>query len=209
MIATWSVRRPMPPALKALAIFLTFSLTEDLFMGYLGSVRHANNLWVSYITSPLNAALILWSFTHWQRTEVAKLALRITAVLYAALSVALLLLALEHPDAFPSYSYPIQSLIVLAVAIYTLLTHAKETDHGLARHDWFWICVGWAVLETFTLATYPLVNLLDQPRDRSLLLQVFEIRTLAAWVAWLLIAVGASRQWRTASEPPMAATPLR
>ena len=200
MLATWSVRRPMRPALKVLAIYLTFSVAEDLYMGYLGAVRHQNNLWVSYITSPLNATLILWSFTYWQRTEVAKLALRITAAMYGVLSV-LLLLTLETPDSFATYSYPIQSVIVLAVAVHTFVTRARETDQPLPYHDWFWICIGWAVLQTFTLATYTLVNLLDQPSDRVLLLHVFEVRTIAAGVAWLLIAVGASRAWRGIRTP--------
>jgi hypothetical protein len=188
LIAALSVPRPRPPAIHLLAIYFAVSLTEDAAASY-WATHFGNNLWLEYFESPLNALLILWSFVPWQRSDIARMSLRIAAVLYA-FTCLILLLTVEHPTQFGTYSYPIQSLLILGVALYTLVTKARATDEPLAGQDWFWICVGWCMGHLFTVVLFPVINALLLAGEIDKLRFIYGIRIIAYGVGILCIAIG-------------------
>ena len=185
------VPRPMPPALRLTAAYLAISLVENVFERW-WAVHYGNNLWFEYVAGPVNTLLILWSFVFWQESDVARLALRITGILNAATGLALLL-TIERPDTFGTYSYSIQALLVLGVAVYTFVVRLRATDAPPTRQDWFWVCIGWAVAETFTLLLYPIINTLMAANDLPRAIVAFNIRVSAYGVGMLLIGVGFTR----------------
>lgn len=188
LASSFRVRRPMHPALRLLAVFLAVSILEDI-LGLWWAAYHGNNLWMEYFESPINALLIIWSFIFWQTSDTVRLALRITGILYCLVCLALVL-TVERTDQFGTYSYPIQALLILGIAAYTLVARARATDEPLVRQDWFWICVGWAVAETFTLALYPLVNSLLAANEMTTLWLVVNVRIGAYSLGVLLMALG-------------------
>lgn len=188
LAAALSVRRPRPPTINLLAIYFAISIAEDAIASYWGA-RVGNNLWLEYFESPLNALLVLWSFVYWQQSDVVRLSLRIAAVLYA-LACLILLLTVERPTQFGTYSYPIQSLLILGAATYTLVTKARATSEPLIRHDWFWICIGWCIGHVFTLVLYPIINNFLLAGEMKELLLASNIRIGAFGLGLLCITVG-------------------
>lgn len=188
LVAALSVPRPRPRPIHLLALYFAVSLAEDL-AGSWGATHYGNNLWLEYFERPLNAALVLWSFVYWQRSETLRLALRISAVLYAVTCLVLILTA-ESPAEFGTYSYPIQSLLVLGASTYTLVARARVTDEPLMRQDWFWICIGWCIGHVFTLALYPIINTFLRTGDMDALRLATSIRIGAFAFGVLCIAVG-------------------
>ena len=203
LAAALSVPRPRSLTINLLAVFFALSLTEDLGGGWWIAL-HGNNLWLGYFEAPLNAALVLWSFVPWQRSGTIRLAIRISVVLYAVACVALILTA-ERPTEFGTYSYPIQSLLILGAAVYTLVTRARSTDEPLVRQDWFWICIGWCIAHLFTLASYPILNTFLRAGDMRALRHATDIRIGASGIGLLCIAFGfraaARSARRTAAVP--------
>lgn len=188
LVAALSVPRPRPQAIHLLAVYFAVSLVEDAAASY-WAAHFGNNLWLEYFESPLNALLVLWSFVSWQRSDIARMALRIAAILYA-FACLILLLTVEHPTQFGTYSYPIQSLLILGVALYTLVTKARTTDEPLAGQDWFWICVGWCIGHLFTVVLFPVINALLLAGEIDKLRLIYGIRVIAYGIGILFIATG-------------------
>ncbi len=142
VVAFVAVRRWANVALTLTAISVLVMLAQDLLMVWFGS-RGMNNLWVSHAAMPVTTALILWAYSHWQVRGAPRSAIRVAAALYLLIWV-LLSLAAESFMQFSRFTGPMQAILVIAAAGYTLVAHFRETDAPLDE-PWFWISLGWVL----------------------------------------------------------------
>ncbi len=148
------VRRERPRGPRAwILVWLGLLLIADWIALYL-AIRHANNRWVSYVFTPLQALAVLWAMMLWQRGPVARLAIRnsIPLVLLVVLGMNLF----ENVDSFSRFTEPLLSMVTLFVALYTLTVLSSEATEPLMRQDWFWICIGVAMAYGATATLTPL-----------------------------------------------------
>lgn len=139
-VAIFAVRRPVPRALQLTAVTMLAMFLLDIAMTWFGK-RGIENLWLIHAALPFLTALILWSFSCLQTHNVPRDSMRIAAGLY--ILVWLIMSALvEDLQQFSRFTAPLQALIVLVAAGYTLVSRVRKVDIPLSA-SWFWISIGW------------------------------------------------------------------
>ncbi|HKB54938.1 MAG TPA: hypothetical protein VKD22_13160, partial [Ramlibacter sp.] len=98
-----------PTRLVAILFVLWFS--EDLAQQLLIHLHHNNN-WLLHLTMPFEAALLLWAFSLWQDSEVARRAMLLAVPIYVVVWLVLQLFV-ERLDRVSQYAWPVSCLLVL------------------------------------------------------------------------------------------------
>jgi hypothetical protein len=132
--------------------WLVIMFVSDSLAYYLGT-QHLNNRWLSYVSTPLQALVVLWALTLWQSNAVARAAIR-NSIPLVMIAVAVLSLFEDRMN-FSRYTEPVLATVTLFVALYTVTARSTDEVHPLMRQDWFWICIGVAVKHGATAALTP------------------------------------------------------
>lgn len=117
--------------------------TADAVMGWLGS-QGRNNAFVPYVFVPIAACVVLWSLAAWQQHQVARLTMRIAAPLVMVMSVVLFVL-FENAEEFSRLADATAMIVLMAAALYTVVSRSMTEPDPLQRQDWFWIAAGFAL----------------------------------------------------------------
>jgi dolichol kinase len=100
-----------------------------------------SNLWLSYLTLPVEVALFLWMLSVLQPTEYLRTAYILSIPVVGILVVALLVLT-DPSRTFDRFVAPALALITLAASLHTLVLRSLESRAPLTQQDWFWLCLG-------------------------------------------------------------------
>lgn len=191
LVLLW--RGASDPARRWLLAACLLSLVIDALMLSLMLQGH-NNHWVSYLLTPFFGAALLLALACWQRTETARTALQVAAVLLLV-AAALLTLLLEDTASFSRYASPLRSLLVLAAALWTLLSHLRaELEPGLWRAERLWVPLGLALYSSVSAAYFPVASLLARV-DPALVQPALRLKSLLVVLAFCLVGWGVL--WKT------------
>jgi hypothetical protein len=152
--------RSLPPPLRWALAYLVVTLAEDMFM-IVWSRHGRHNLWIMNLYTPVEAFILGMMFAGWQLRERWRTTIYITiAVLVVFWGV--MMLEVEGLDSFPQFSKPVQSLLVMAAATWTLVQRSRVAVSPLTRHPWFWISVGTLLYFAYLMLLDPVGTVLSQ-----------------------------------------------
>jgi hypothetical protein len=185
--AIFAVRRPAPPALLLTAVTMLLMFLLDVVMTWLGK-GGTHTLWIIHAALPVFTALILWSFSYLQLRIVPRDAMRIAAGLYA---VAWLVItaALENLSQFSRFTAPLQALVVLVAAAYTLVARLKRSSTPAAS-SWFWISLGWLLYFGSGVVLDPVSDMLLAASSMEALRVTFYLKAAINILAYALLTLG-------------------
>lgn len=148
LAAVWA-RRWLTPALRLVTALFALAIAQEIANAWLAS-RHVHTTWLNNLLMPVYTALLLWAFALWQTGAVSRLAIRLAIPLFVIvwLVSTVLIQGVTH---FSRVAGPIQSMLLVCVAAYTLVTAGMRATDPVWRHDWFWISAG--VLLTYGTST--------------------------------------------------------
>ncbi|MGQ0703987.1 MAG: hypothetical protein ACT4PM_12715 [Gemmatimonadales bacterium] len=152
------------------------------------ALQNRNNHWVGYVATPIEYAMVLWVLSYWQRTAVAFLAFRLLIPFFGLTWVGIVL-ALENPRTFSLLAEPFGGLLLLAGAVYTLLSNALRESDRLVRQDWAWVGAGICLFAGSAIALPPAAHILLS-RSPELVVRAYEVKAVFRIVAFLAIAWG-------------------
>jgi hypothetical protein len=155
---------------------------------WLGHIRGQNNLWLDYLTTALEGALMLWILSGWQISAVARLAVTFLVPAYLLAEV-LLYRIVENNRTFSLATGTLSGFVLLCLVLYTLVTRSLAERGYLVESDWFWVCSGLALYYCFSTALEPMVRYLISA-DTNRLVMVFEFKAVWDCVAMMVIARG-------------------
>ncbi|HET8633816.1 MAG TPA: hypothetical protein VFL88_06685 [Gemmatimonadales bacterium] len=175
--AGWRRRAELPPALRWALVYLAATFVEEMFMLY-WSRSGRSNIWIINLYVPCGTILLGLMFAGWQLRE------RWRRVIYGVIAVfpvlwLLLMLTVEDFHRFPTYSQPIQSLLVLTVAAWTLIQRTRHAVSPVVRHPWYWVSVGVLFYFVYLLLVNPFSKLMVA-QSPGLVRAAFEINGILA-----------------------------
>ena len=186
--AALAVRWPGTRASRWVALAWLVSLAGDVVQFALADHGY-NNLWVSYLTTPLLGAGLLWGLAWLQPEGVSRLAIRLSVPAYVVVAY-LLALTVERLDSFSRWVFPLHSLLVMAAALWTLLNRGLRPQmRPLFRTDWLWMAGGLALYGAATLLLEPVLVVFMRSR-LDLVLAAYNGRAAAYLIAFLAITWG-------------------
>lgn len=184
LVAALYNHRALSKPLRLLGIYAGATLAESLYMLYVASSGEYN-LWVVHLFTPLEAFLFLWMFSQWQLRESARMAMLIAIPLYFAIW-GVLHLTVEPLSAFPVYSKPVECMLLVGAAAYTLVTRSQTLLTPAIRHPWFLVSVGTMMYFSFVTVLQPMAQMLMGRHD--LLIIAFEMNAAMGILANFLFA---------------------
>jgi len=151
------------------------------------ALRQQNNHWMSYLAAPIEVGTLLFALSYWHRDRGR----RILRVLAAAFVVTVIVLVafVESLTTFSLLRGPIESILIVAASLATLLLLIRHEQGNLLQRDWFWICAGLSLRYGAGVTLGPLGRMLigDSP---AVLVSMFEVRAVVNIVSSVLIARG-------------------
>ena len=180
-----AVRRPRSGAKIWLIAWCALNLLETGVMLAL-ALHDVHNLWVPYVFNPVLGVTVLWAFSCWQESDLARLTLRLAIVPFVALMIVSVFF--ENTAFFSRVVGPVTSLVGLYAAASTLIAKSRVSTGDLLRQDWLWVSAGFALffgihsmlgpLSALLVGNLPLFNL------------AYEFSAALEIVAFLTIAWG-------------------
>jgi hypothetical protein len=178
----------LPPARLWSIAWCIALLAGDALQLWLRGTDGTNNLWLRAASVPIQNAIMLWTLSLWQRHGVSRLAFRIAIPIFLVTLLALIP-AIRGNDTFDVVTAPFQSLLLLAGALFTLVSCAIRDPEGVTRHDWFWVTLGASLYFGLRVALPPFATTMISTHPELVALAYI----LQAWsdiVSVLLIARG-------------------
>lgn len=129
--------------------------------------------------------MILWALSHWQTRPLIRIAYRVAIPIVILIYIVIAIAAGEQ-SGFQSFAGPFRSLVVLAAALFTLLSRSTEEAEGVWSKDWFWVTIGVSLYYGLIVAAEPVVALLV-PHNVSAALAVFTVKAIGDIIAFILI----------------------
>lgn len=173
---------------------LSFSIDS---LKFVLAVQGINNHWISFSFTPLYGAAMVMVLAQGQRTTAERQAVTLTAGLLLVVVVSLNLL-FEAATTYSRIASPVRSLVVFALAIWTLLRQEPGgPDSSLLRSGWFWVPLGFALYSGGSAAYFPLAwGFLD--RDPDFVRAMGQLRSGLVVFSFLLVAWGVRCLFREA-----------
>lgn len=157
-------------------------------VGLYFALRRQNNHWLSYISAPTMAVTVLMALSCLQPGLLGRRLLRLIAVSFVG-AVIVLVLFVESVSTFSLLRGPIESLLIVAASLGTLLVLIRQEQGSLLQRDWFWICTGLALRYGGAVALDPLARLLIGD-SQQVVLSALKVKAVVDMAAYLLIARG-------------------
>ena len=149
----WPRRRNLSRPMRWMVVYLAATFLEDLFTVYWS--RHGRpNLWVVNLYTPFETFILCMMFAGWQ------LRMRWRAAIYAGMVACIafwgaVTFVVEGLHGFSRYTKPVEALLVVAIAAWTLVDRSRRTISPLTRHTWFWVSVGTMVYFAYLVMLDP------------------------------------------------------
>lgn len=156
--AAWRRRRSLPSPLRWAAIYLAATLAEEMFMLY-WSRTGRSNLWIINVYNPFAAIFLGLMFAGLQLRERWRTVINVVTGIFPVFWGAMML-TVENIRMFPLYTQPVQSLLVITAAAWTLVQRTRYTVSPVTRHSWFWVSVGALFYFVYLLLLDPFSRLL-------------------------------------------------
>jgi|SRR5688500_2111027 len=188
VLAAARYRTRLPPARIWAVAWCVSLLASDAMQIWLRGESGTNNLWSRILAVPIQNAIMLWTLSLWQRHAVSRLAFRIAIPLFLVALIALLP-ALRDRGTFDTVSRPFQGLLLLAGALFTLVTNAARDPGEVTRQDWFWVTLGASLYFGLRVALPPFAAILMQSH-MELVRLAYLVQAWADIAVFLLIARG-------------------
>jgi hypothetical protein len=186
-VAALRHRRDLPiPRRWIVAWGLAGLVFDGISLSY--ALRQQNNHWLSYISAPSLVVIVLIALSFWNPTLFGRRILRLSALAYVVTVVPLVALV-ESTSTFSLLRQPIESLLVVAASLGTLLVLIRQEQGSLLQRDWFWICTGLALRYGGAVALDPLARLLIGD-SQQVVLSALKVKAVVDMAAYLLIARG-------------------
>ena len=184
-----AARRTWPLRARAwTSLALVASVSGDIAQLIIGS-RGINNLWVGYISTAVTGALVIAALAEWQVSKQARRRMYLALGFYVG--VFALTAVLDDPSRFSMLAVPIHSILVLLLSLWTLITNALEPrNQPITRYDWFWACLGLALLYGASSAVQPLLRMLVAEGKVADMMSVLYFKAVLQIGAMLLITAG-------------------
>jgi hypothetical protein len=161
-------------------------VTDAIALQY--ALRKVNNLWIGYISGPVLALAVLFALSCWHTDPRSRRLIRLAGLGLIAL-VGLLTLLVEDLSRHSLIRRPAESLLIVVVSLWTLLTLVRQETGHLGRQDWFWICLGLTLRYGAAIAIDPLARSLLGPSQEAVY-TAYQIRSVAFIVSYVVIARG-------------------
>lgn len=184
--AAWR-RRALTRPLRLVAACFGLMFVQDV-AGWWMAERDINNLWLSHVATPVQTLLLLFALAEWETSETGHRAVRFAGLGFLG-AWGVLLLAVEDPLAFSRFTQPLQAILVVSVAAWTLVQRTARTFETPLAEPWFWVCSGLLLYFGTGVVLSPVANvLMHSAPDR--LLMAHEAKAIINIVAYLLVARG-------------------
>lgn len=185
ILFAWPRRRALPVSLRWALVYLVLALAEDLVMIY-WSRNGQHNLWIMNLYTPIEAVLVGMMFSGWQLRERWRSTIYLAVAAYVAFWL-LMVANVENLEEFSRYTKSVESLLVIAVAAWTLVQRSRHTAAPLTLHAWFWVSVGALFYFAYLLLLNPIGAILGEGRV-DLLTVAYELNgalVLLMYLFWL------------------------
>lgn len=204
LIAAWLRRRELSPARRYVLLWCAFLIATNL-LGLALALGHHNNHWITYVVTPIAAAVPLWALSFWQTSATARLWLRLLVPLLGIAWIGIVV-GVEDTQTFSLVAEPFAGLLVLGGAVFTLVTKASHETGNILRQDWFWVGLGFS-LSFGTAVALPPASRLLMANNRELVMQAYQLKALMEILALLAVTVGMlcpRGMWASAKAPSPA-----
>jgi hypothetical protein len=165
VLAGLAVGRRLSRPSRVVVILFVLWFCEDMTQQLLMHL-HQNNNWLLHLTLPVEAALLLWAFSMWQDSQVARRAILLAVPIYVVVWLVLQVFV-ESLDRLSQYAGPMSYLLVLAVAAFTLVSKSARAVSPGWRQPWFWISAGMIIVMGSQVALNPITNILIATHQRG------------------------------------------
>jgi hypothetical protein len=199
--AGWRRRKLLPSPLRWSLIYLIATLAEELVMLY-WSRSGRSNIWIINVYTPIGAIFLGLMFAGWQQRERWRTVIHVVTGIFPVFW-GVMMLTVENIHQFPPYTQPVQALLVMAAAAWTLVQRTRHTVSPLTRHSWFWVSVGALFYFAYILLLDPFSSLMLSSSPR-LVVVAFEINGVLVtlmnlfWLrAMLLVRIPPKAEMRT------------
>ncbi len=181
LLVGWPRRRALSGPLRWALVYLALTLVEDLLMVY-WSRGGRHNLWIMNLYTPIEAFIFGMMYAGWQQREHWRRTVYVTIGGYLAFWL-LMTTMFQQLDSFSRFTKPVESLLVIAAAAWTLVQRARHTAAPLTVHPWFWVSVGTLFYFAYLLLLDPISNInADRP---DLLRRAYDINGVLVIVMYL------------------------
>lgn len=181
------MRRRLTTALRLVALCFAVMFVQDA-AGWWMAERNIGNLWVSHVGTPLQTLLLLFALAEWQTGESERRAVRFAAVGFLLVYL-VLVAAVEDPRAFSRFARPLQAILVVSVAAWTMVRRTVTTFESPLAAPWFWVSAGLLLYFGSGAVLGPVSNLLMRTSP-DLVRIAYVVKALVNIVAYLLVARG-------------------
>lgn len=161
-------------------VFFFADLLQIAFAARLG-----DNRWLISLLQPVEDAILLWAFSHWQVRPVMRIALRVAIPLVIATYVGIGI-ALGEEATFQNFSGPFRALLLMSFAAYTLVANIAKAPEQVAGKDWLWTTLGVLLYFGLLVATDPIVSAMG-PGQLDAMIRVYSVRAVGDVLAFILI----------------------
>jgi hypothetical protein len=184
--------RPRPVLYHRAIVWLCVLMLTDESAMVVGKLA-GNNLWLGYLTLPVEVALFLWMSSVLQPTEYLRTAYSLAIPVIGTIVVALMTLT-DPAQTFDRFIAPALALVALTASLQTLVLRSLESRTPLTQQDWFWLCLG---LSLFWLS-FVSITIFHQTFIGAHSEWVVTALIARSWVdiaAYLLMAWGLLQPW--------------
>jgi hypothetical protein len=151
--------------------------------------RGLSNLWIGYVSTAITGILIVTALAEWQVTGRSRQTMWLALILYVIMWGTTMLF--EETARFSLLAVPIHSVLVLLLSLWTLMSNAlKDRPQPTYRYDWFWACLGLALLYGASSAMQPLLRILIAEGQMNDAIAVLNFKAGFQVVAMLFITAG-------------------
>lgn len=179
--------RALPRPLRLVALCFAVMFVQDA-VGWWMAENDVNNLLVSHVGTPLQTLLLLFALADWQAGETGRRAVRIAAIGFLAVW-GILLVAVEDPRAFSRFTQPLQAILIVSVAAWTMVQRTVRSFESPLEEPWFWVTSGLLLYFGTGAVLGPVSNLLVRTAP-ELVMTAYVGKAVVNIVAYLLVARG-------------------
>lgn len=174
-------------ALRLVAACFALMFLQDAASWWMAE-RGINNHWLSHVGTPLQTLLLLFALAEWQLGQTGRRAVQLAAAGFVLLWGGLIV-ALENPLTFSLFTQPLQAILVVCVAAWTMVRRLARTLDTPLAEPWFWIISGLLLYFGTGVVLSPVSNLLMRSAP-DLIVTAYVAKAVVNIVAYLLVARG-------------------